>query len=152
MSDSHPTPDQQFNPGAAILAWLWPGLGHMSLGHRKRGGLIMLGVLFLFMTGILVGGIDVVDRKHDHLWFLAQSVCGPITFLTDYINQTWLKTLPEPQRWETISLNKPNELGTLFVALAGLMNLVVILDAMFFIPKPLPETPPSPQKERRANP
>ena len=35
------------------------------------------------------------------------------------------------ERFRAIALNKPNEMGTLFVALAGLMNLVVILDAAF---------------------
>lgn len=110
----------------------------------------MFGVLFLFFGGLLIGGIDVVDRKTDHLWFLAQAVCGPIAFGADFINQNWLKNLPEPQKWATIGLNKPNELGTLFIALAGLMNLVVILDAMFFVTKPLPTQPP--QIERRSNP
>ena len=121
------------------MAWLLPGLGHMSLGHRKRGGLIMFGVLFLFLGGILIGGIDCVDRRDDKLWFLAQSVTGPIAFITDFINQSYLKNLPDQQRFQTVGVNKPNEMGTLFCALAGLMNLVVILDALFFAPKPLPE-------------
>jgi hypothetical protein len=131
--------ERQFNPAAGIMAWLLPGLGHMSLGHRKRGGLIMFGVLFLFLGGVLIGGIDCVDRREDKLWFLAQSVTGPIAFITDFINQSYLKTLPDEERFRTIGVNKPNEMGTLFCALAGLMNLVVILDALFFAPKPLPE-------------
>jgi hypothetical protein len=124
--------EHQFNPAAAVFAWLWPGLGHITLGERKRGFLIMFGVLFLFFMGLLVGGIDCVDRISDRLWFLAQSVCGPIAFITDWINQGYIKSLPPEQQHLTIGLNKPNEMGTLFVALAGLMNLVVILDAMFF--------------------
>ena len=136
MTSSRTTIDRQFNPAAAVLAWLWPGAGHLSLGERKRGWLIMFGVLFLFVTGVLVGGIDSIDRKNDHLWFLAQSVCGPIAFGVDFINQNWIKTMPQPQQFATIGINKPNEMGTLFSALAGLMNLVVILDAMFFVPRP----------------
>ena len=131
--------EHQFNPTAAVLAWLWPGLGHVSLGERKRGFLIMFGVLFLFLSGILVGGIDCVDRISDRLWFLAQSVCGPIAFITDWINQSYIKGLPIEQQHLTVGLNKPNEMGTLFVALAGLMNLVVILDAMFYPPRPIAE-------------
>lgn len=133
------TPDtvssiQQFNPTAAVLAWIWPGLGHLSMGHRRRGLLIMFGVLFLFGGGVLIGGIDCVDRKQDFLWFLAQSVCGPIAFAVDLINQVWLKRMPEEAQYFTIGLNKPNEMGTLFGALAGLMNLVVILDALHGAP------------------
>lgn len=117
-----------FTPIAAILAWLWPGLGHISLGHRKRGILIMAGVLFLFLGGILIGGVDVVDRRNDKLWFFAQAICGPIAFATDLMNQEFLSS--EADVIKRKSLSHVNEIGTLFTALAGLMNLVVILDVL----------------------
>jgi hypothetical protein len=78
-----------------------------------------------------VGGVDCVDRQNDRLWFLAQSLCGPIAFVADFLNQSYVQKLPDQERFAAIALNKPNEMGTLFVALAGLMNLVVILDALF---------------------
>ena len=127
--------DRQFNPSAAVFAWLWPGAGHLSIGQGRRGLLIMFGVLFLFITGLLVGGIDSVDRKSDFLWFLAQSINGPLAFVADFINQNYLKTLPPAQQFPTVGVNRPNEMGTLFTALSGLMNLVVILDALYFAPK-----------------
>ena len=139
-------PDRQFNPSAALFAWLWPGAGHLSIGQRRRGLLIMFGVLFLFFTGLLVGGIDSVDRRTDFLWFLAQSINGPLAFVADFINQNYLKTLPPEQQYPTIAVNRPNEMGTLFIALSGLMNLVVILDALYFAPKADDERP---QVERR---
>jgi hypothetical protein len=132
-SPSHPP--RQFNPQAAVLAWLWPGLGHISLGHNRRGRLIMLGVLFLFASGVLIGGADSVDRREDHLWFLAQAVCGPVAVGVDFVNQAYVKKLPDERRFQAIGINKPNEMGTLFSALAGLMNLIVILDAMFPLPR-----------------
>ena len=120
--------DARFTPFAAVLAWVWPGLGHISLGQRRRGGLIMFGVLFLFLGGVLIGGIDAVDRREDPLWFLAQAVCGPIAFATDLANQ---RLVSDPQlRLRRKGLSHVNEIGTLFAALAGLMNLVVILDAL----------------------
>ena len=123
--------DSAFNPAAGVAAWVFPGLGHFVRGEPRRGRLIMLGMLFLVLSGLLVGGVDSVDRKQDRLWFLAQSVCGPIVFAADAVNQRYVQKLPEPERFNSIALNKPNEMGTLFVALAGLMNLVVILDALF---------------------
>ena len=135
--------DWQFTPSTAILAWVWPGLGHISLGQRRRGLLVMFGVLFLFLGGVLIGGIDVVDRKEDRLWFWAQALCGPIALAVDFTNQTFLKTGPPDgaQRSDERDsraivqlgrkgLGRVNEMGTLFCALAGLMNLVVILDAL----------------------
>ncbi len=135
--------DGQFTPMAAILAWLWPGLGHISHGERRRGLLIMFGVLFLFLGGVLIGGVDSVDRKDDRLWFLAQVLCGPIALVVDYANHATIKRLPDDwvARYEQgdpgvrtqlrrKSLGHVNEMGTLFSALAGLMNLVAILDAL----------------------
>ena len=154
-SSSSSQPRPAFSPSAAVLAWLWPGLGHISLGERKRGLLIMFGVLFLFFSGLLIGGLDCVDRKHDKLWFLAQSFCGPIAFAADLANQQlvqkvpdeWAAGSPARQRFEQsdpallrelsrIGLGRVNEMGTLFIALAGLMNVVVILDALYFTPAP----------------
>lgn len=123
--------DSTFHPAAGVAAWILPGLGHFVRGERRRGRLIMLGVMMLIIVGVLVGGVDCVDRKRDRLWFLAQSMCGPIAFAADFVNQRFVQTLPDDDRYKAIALNKPNEMGTLFVALAGLMNLVVILDALF---------------------
>lgn len=105
----------------------------------------MSGVLFLFLTGILVGGIDSVDRKEDSLWFVAQAGCGPITFVTNYANDSLLKSgeagtliqMPappnSPQRGMLASSYKglahANEFGTFLVFLAGLLNVCVLLDA-----------------------
>jgi len=129
-----PSPTQ-INPGAAIAACVWPGLGHIVGRHHKRGFLIMFGVLFLFISGLLVGGLDCVDRKEDSLWFIAQAGCGPIAFAADLINQNVIKKLPEEKRLLTVNPTHPNEIGTLFIAMAGLMNLVVILDALAGFPK-----------------
>jgi hypothetical protein len=120
---------RELNPTAAVLAWLWPGLGHIVLGERRRGGLIMLGVLFLVVLGVLIGGVDVVDRREDRLWFLAQAGCGPVAFGVDFVNQSYVKQMPEARRRRATSIGRVNEMGTLFIALAGLMNVVVILDA-----------------------
>ena len=48
---------------AAVLGWILPGLGHASLGDRRRGLLVGGGVLGLFLGGLLIGGLDVVDRR-----------------------------------------------------------------------------------------
>ena len=132
----------------------------------------MFGMLFLFFTGLLVGGLDCVDRKHDPLWFMAQSGCGPLALAADWANQTLVQTLPPGWReaplpdsttlglqqieWQRdpelrrrfldgdktlltalrrIGFGRVVEMGTLFVALAGLMNLVVILDVLYARPR-----------------
>ena len=120
--------DSSLHLHALVLGWLLPGLGHFSLGQKRRGGLIMFGVLFLVVCGVLVGGIDAVDHKHDGLWFIAQVWCGPIVIGVDLINYAFIMPLPNAQRASLVGLSHANEIGTLFIAMAGLMNFVVLLD------------------------
>ncbi len=131
-----------------VLNWAFPGLGHVVLGHRKRGFLAMAAILAMFACGLLIGGIDAVDSVEDAPWFIAQSANGPITLAADWANQNILKTgkvgelLPAPAPLDPLgrplpgqhtvssfkSLGAANEFGTLFIALGGLMNLVLIMD------------------------
>jgi hypothetical protein len=133
---------------APVLAMLLPGLGHLSLGYRRRGLRAMVAVLGMFASGLLVGGIDAVDSEEDFPWFLAQSFNGPIAYGTDWANRSLLKSgrvgtlLPTPPPTDasgrpaqgsfTVSSLKgvgaANEFGTLFIALGGLMNLVLVMD------------------------
>lgn len=132
-----------------VLAWVFPGLGHLALGHRRRGLLAMCGVLGMFVTGLLIGGVDAVDSVEDGPWFIAQSANGPIALGTDWINQNVLKTgkvgelLPAPAPLDPLGrpvqgtftmssykgLGAANEFGTLFIALGGMLNAILIMDA-----------------------
>ena len=174
-----PSGPQPIQPIAAVLAFLFPGAGHFYLGHRRRAYAIALGVLGLFAGGMLIGGVDVVDRKEDFVWFLGQSLVGPIAFGVDAYHQNMLKAY-DPEKLDqgmlvkrsahpdearevqtrqvrdratpamrTVSLpifrpakpgeNPPNsksvgrvnELGTLFCTIAGMLNLICIIDALF---------------------
>jgi hypothetical protein len=141
-------PERTLNVGAAILGWLVPGLGQIALGERRRGVYAMIGVLILFFGGLLIGGLDAVDRDEDFLWFIGQAATGPIAFGASWANDTLIKSgrfgelLPTPlsqmqmltgvagaQVSSLKGLAHANEFGTLFCFLAGLMNFVVVLDA-----------------------
>jgi hypothetical protein len=141
MSDEQD--DQPLHLSAGVLGWIWPGLGHLKNGDSRRGRLVMLGVAGLFVAGVLVGGIDCVDRREDGLWFLAQAGTGPLAFLTDAANVYLLKsgrmgtllptTLPNGAMSQMSSLKSVGaaaDVGTLFTAMAGLMNIVALLDAL----------------------
>ncbi|GMV26368.1 MAG: hypothetical protein AMXMBFR58_23990 [Phycisphaerae bacterium] len=170
-----PAAPVEFRPQYGVLAFLFPGLGHVAQGQFKRGVLISIGLIGLFFGGLLVGGIDVVDKREDRLWFLAQGMFGPLAFGVDYVHQNHFKVLDRGDAAQRIgpsirtavpgevrdpaagffqvappkkaavdpatgevepppnikSLAKVNELGTLFCAVAGMMNLIVIIDAAF---------------------
>ncbi len=146
---------EQFDPIALVLACVLPGLGHWYLGEKKRAILIATGVLGLFLGGMLIGGLDVVDSKEDTIWFVGEALVGPLAFGADYYHQNHLKVhVAGPQKMRsalpgeirnpdgtpgvaapgqnppnTKSLGRMNELGTLFSTIAGMMNLIVIIDA-----------------------
>ncbi len=127
-------------PVAAVLAFLLPGLGHAYLGSVRRGVLIGASVLGLFFSGVLIGGIDVVDRKDDFWWFTGQACIGPVAFGADRFHQSMKvadptakggRRAPNPDenpRFEK-SLGRLNEIGALYATLAGLLNLIAIIDA-----------------------
>lgn len=108
---------------AIVAAWLFPGSGHILLGSRTRGLLLMGTILMLFIGGILIGGIDVIDRQHDKLWFAAQVLMGPVTLIVQYVRESMNDSI-------TASIGRVNELGTLYCAIAGLLNLLAILDVV----------------------
>ena len=134
---------QTFRPVPALLGLVFPGLGHVATGHRGRGMRAMSGVLLLFVTGILVGGIDCVDRKEGRWWFVGQAGCGTIAVGASIANDLLLKSgraaplieMPtppgaDPNRASAFKgLAHANDFGTLLVFLAGLLNVCVLLDA-----------------------
>ncbi|MBC7834967.1 MAG: hypothetical protein H7Y88_07685 [Phycisphaerales bacterium] len=154
----HDHEKEAFQPAAMVLAFLLPGAGHYALGEVRRAFLICAGVLGLFFGGILLGGIDSVDRKDDFIWFMGQSLVGPVAFGIDYLHQSQFKVVEprtgvrrtaipgesrgysgEPVQGgsppNTKSLGRVNELGTLFSTVAGMMNLLCIIDAASYRPR-----------------
>ena len=131
---------------AAALGWLVPGLGQMWTGHVQRGIYAMVGVLGLFLGGVLLGGVGVVDRRDNGIWFVAQAGAGPVAFAADWANSAWVKSgavgdlleappsmVPRSTGSKVSSLRgvtSVHEVATLYCAMAGLMNIVVLLDAL----------------------
>lgn len=104
---SQPTePQPPFQPVAAVLAWIFPGLGHWYLGHTRRAVLIAAGILGLLGSGLLIGGIDCIDRKEDYFWFLGQALTGPVVIGLDHLHQTQFKGL-DPTSVTNLRRNDP---------------------------------------------
>lgn len=124
--DEIPWNTRGFRPLAGIASLALPGLGHVLLGLPKRGALIALGVLGLVALGVLVGGLDAVDSRDDRWWFIAQAPVGPVVFALDTLHQSLRESHEVVQ-----GLGRMNEIGMLSIALAGMMNLIAAIDALF---------------------
>ena len=145
--------DEQFQPVAGILAAALPGLGHYWLGESRRAILIFVGVMGMFFGGVLIGGIDVIDREEDFWWFVGQAGVGPTAFAVDRYHRSQLTARDPPPNadasWfedntpgRTKSLGHPNEIGSLWATLAGMLNVICVVDALWHIPRRRETKPP----------
>lgn len=139
--------DATFQPVAAAMAAVLPGLGYVWYADIKRAIYVAIGVLGLLLCGLLVAGIDAVDRAEDKWWFLLQAGVGPTAFVVDHVHQTQFKT-PSPGTRRTMpppvpgaggrqankSVGRVNEAGMLMAALAGMLNIIAVIDCAWHAP------------------
>ncbi len=132
-------------PIAGLLAWLVPGLGHIFLGHRGRGIVFLLTITATFWTGVAIGGVRATVDPHERtLWFLAQLCTGSNTGAAYALNVAIAPTTPSPGWNASAGPWLSAEVGVHYTGVAGLLNLLVILDALGRV-----EAKPSPARVRR---
>lgn len=105
---------------AGFLAWLLPGLGHFYLGRRGRG--VLFGVLVLTAIAFAVG----LEGRFFHF-----SRGEPFSYAaTATVAATGVPYLVLRARgYEGNTIAPGFEYGSAFLLSAGLMNLLLILDA-----------------------
>ena len=130
------TPTGRWHVAAAFAAWLLPGSGHYLVGQKQRGMILATAIGLLWLAGLLVGGITVFDRKDHPYWFAGQMLMAP-SVVADGAHQ-WLrgKSLPEGPHPDKNPLFEPSfgrtqEQGVLFTTLAGLLNLLAVIDVLY---------------------
>lgn len=149
---------------AAVLAFLVPGAGHYYQGRRNKAYLFALCILSLFFLGLFVGQGRVVyaawNPDEYRLQFPAQLCVGIPAFpaaIQGWIHRNdgkngfvpvadakwnWSRFMAAPasrdelSEWHLAS-SAGFELGSLYTAVAGLLNLLAIFDA-YAGPMPLP--------------
>lgn len=128
----------RFEPVAGLLACLFPGLGYVYFGEFKRALYVVIGVMGLYVGGLLVGGISIIDKKEDQWWFLLQCGVGPTTLALNHVNASHKALTPDgPNPAVTSyqrSLGRVYEVGALSAGMAGMMNLIAIIDCFWHTP------------------
>ena len=125
---------------SCALAWLLPGAGHFFLGRRTRGMAFLGIVVTTYLIGLgLDGRAYLADREHPltALATFANVGIGPLDVLqrrATYDRLVW--QLPaDPAREPLLAAmrtrvrSQNSDYGTAFLLTAGLMNLLLILDA-----------------------
>jgi len=173
-------------PVVALASWLVPGAGYWLLGERVRAVVIGVTITALYIAGLLIGGIKVlevpgygdhgqplvvvretgrardpqtneekiinqdrttedndprsigwvmqvhpIDEIRNKPWFIAQVLAGPLHLAASWGSVAASRprepggTVPIGAR----SHARTNELGVLYTAVAGMLNLLAIIDA-----------------------
>lgn len=107
--------------GTLAVAWLVPGAGHFLLGRRGRGVAFLLLVLAAVVTGFLLNGNLYRVLPDQPLTILAtlgsMGMGAPYFFLRLYLG------------YQGDLTSVGYEYGTAFLLTAGLMNLLLVMDA-----------------------
>ena len=125
-------------PVAGFLSWIVPGLGHIFIGQRSRGIILLATVTLTFWTGVAIGGVrGTVDPVGHKAWFLAELCNGG-----NALAAVGLRTLVADDRPGADDASAPSvsaavpghwlaiDLGIVYAAVSGLLNILVILNAV----------------------
>ena len=149
----------------AVAGWILPGFGYILLGERARGITIMVTVLTLYISGLLIANVRVIDvpgfdkngfpdrvderglrvqRSTDDdyqnahwaifsseliseiaakPWYVGQIFAGPVNLVASVFS------VYEAEQNLPMTHARLEEIGTLYTAVAGMLNLLAILDA-----------------------
>ncbi len=145
---SYMTPPTKKVPwGLALLAaWLFPGLGHILIGEKARGLLVGSAVIIAFVGGLLLGGVnsaeaptvlplqtngisvpgEIFGKVMNRPWFVPQIMCGPLTIGAA---TAAARVNASPRLAVYKSHIRMGDVGTLYCGVAGMMNLLAMVDA-----------------------
>ncbi|MEN6306665.1 MAG: DUF6677 family protein [Anaerohalosphaeraceae bacterium] len=104
-----------------LAGWVIPGGGHFLIRQPKRGIVIFITITLTFGIGLYIGSIGVIDSVGGWAWYLAQMIATPAVRILDGMTRSG----------GYASRARPLDLGQIYTAVAGLLNLLCILSAMF---------------------
>ena len=126
-----------------LLSWLLPGLGHFYLGRKGRAGAFFLVVMTAFLLGLASDGASSLIDSRQPLSYLAtfdNLAMGPLDLVGRYrtYQQVVYQLPPDEVDPRYVELTRrlrdhvrspTYEYGSTFLLTAGLMNILLILDA-----------------------
>jgi hypothetical protein len=105
-----------------LMGWFVPGAGHLMLKEKKHAIIIFITIALTFATGLYIGSIGIINPVGAKPWYVAQimnspavAVLGQLTRMGDYP-----------------VYGRPNEIGQIYTSIAGLLNLLCIVNAVYW--------------------
>lgn len=104
-----------------LLAWLVPGAGHVMLGKKKHAAVIFVAIVLTFGAGLYIGSIGVINPIGAKPWYVAQVMNTPAVAALGQMTKTGNYPV----------YGRPNEIGQIYTSIAGLLNLLCIVNAVY---------------------
>jgi hypothetical protein len=104
-----------------LLAWLVPGAGHLLINQKKHAIIIFVTIVLTFCAGLYVGSIGVINPVGAKPWYVAQIMNSPMVAVLGYVVTTGDYSV----------FGRPNEIGQIYTSIAGLLNLLCIVNAVY---------------------
>ena len=101
-----------------LTAWLVPGWGYVVLGYKRRAVIVFLFVTSTFLLGLYIGSIGVVDPLTSKPWYVGQLMNSPLVAIIGHISASG----------QYMVYGKPFTIGQIYTSIAGLMNLLCIIN------------------------
>lgn len=121
MADSWKKNRPLYLIAVGALAWLVPGAGHFLLDKRRQAAVIFVAILLTFLLGLYIGSVGIIDPIGARPWYAAQLMNTPAVALLARISVTGNYPV----------YGRPNEIGQIYTSIAGLLNLLCIVNAVY---------------------
>jgi hypothetical protein len=113
------------NAATVVLAgWLLPGGGHFLLGRRTQAWFFFISITVAYVFGMFLADFSNVSPERHGYYFLAHILNGGTTMVATLLTSgVELEAVPRHFGFET------EEIGTLYTAVASLLNVIVVMNA-----------------------
>jgi hypothetical protein len=98
-----------------------PGAGHVMLGKKKHAAVIFVAIVLTFGAGLYIGSIGVINPVGAKPWYVAQVMNTPAVAALGQMTKTGNYPV----------YGRPNEIGQIYTSIAGLLNLLCIVNAVY---------------------
>ena len=104
-----------------LLSWVLPGAGYLLIKEAKRFAIVFVTITMTFCMGLYIGSIGVVDPVASKICYTGQVLTSPFVSLLGHLTRGG----------GFIVYGKPNEIGQIYTGVAGLLNLLCIINAVY---------------------
>ncbi len=104
-----------------LLGWFVPGAGHWAINEKRRGAIIFVTIAVTFTIGLYIGSIGVINPVSAKSWYVAQIMNSPLVAVFGHLTKV--------RGYQVYG--KPNEIGQIYTSIAGLLNLLAVVNAVY---------------------